>query len=299
MHVKLLCPFQVVVGSWLDLFRSVYCDQVAPSGGECRPRGVYRGLRSPAAFARPDLSVDPAVFTTAADARQLASSAGSRGERRPRGKHCGRRSPCSHICWPTRWREIRSISAISKYADRHRNLPGSRCFARPADFRCQFGNVKPPRLRAYTCIYQHVSPTTHSISHSAPTHVRGCFATLFALEGAPAAVFTAGSTLTPMEGASAAVFTAGSTLTPLEGALAAVFTAGSTLTPLEGAPAAVFTAGSCSPPRRGFFGLFATLETPDAGSLGASMGFSALRPRLVRPAGIVDVSKGRLHGLVW
>ena len=68
---------------------------------------------------------------------------------------------------------------------------------------------------------------------------------------------------------------------------------------LEGAPAAVFTAGSCSPPRRGFFGLFATLETPDAGSLGASMGFSALRPRLVRPAGIVDVSKGRLHGLVW
>ena len=60
----------------------------------------------------------------------------------------------------------------------------------------------------------------------------------------------------------------------------AVFTAGSTLTPLEGAPAAVFTAGSCSPPRRGFFGLFATLETPDAGSLGASMGFSALRPRL-------------------
>ena len=110
VHVKLLCLFQVVVGSWLDLFRSVYCDQVAPSGGECRPRGVYRGLRSPAAFARPDLSVDPAVFTTAADARQLASSAGSRGERRPRGKHCGRRSPCSHICWPTRWREIRSIS---------------------------------------------------------------------------------------------------------------------------------------------------------------------------------------------
>ena len=99
--------------------------------------------------------------------------------------------------------------------------------------------------------------------------------------------------------APAAVFTAGSTLTPMEGASAAVFTAGSTLTPLEGAPAAVFTAGSCSPPRRGFFGLFATLETPDAGSLGASMGFSALRPRLVRPAGIVDVSKGRLHGLVW
>ena len=85
----------MVVGSWLDLFRSVYCDQVAPSGGECRPRGVYRGLRSPAAFARPDLSVDPAVFITAADARQLASSAGSRGERRPRGKHCGRRSPFS------------------------------------------------------------------------------------------------------------------------------------------------------------------------------------------------------------
>ena len=80
-----------------------------------------------------------------------------------------------------------------------------------------------------------------------------------------------------------------------------MFTAGSTLTPMEGAPAAVFTAGSCSPPvpRRGFFGLFATLETPDGGSLGASMGFSALRPRLVRPAGIVDVSKGRLHGLVW
>ena len=110
VHVKLLCLFQVVVGSWLDLFRSVYCDQVAPSGGECRPRGVYRGLRSPAALASPVLSVDPAVFTTAADARQLASSAGSRGERRPRGKHCGRRSPCSHICWPTRWREIRSIS---------------------------------------------------------------------------------------------------------------------------------------------------------------------------------------------
>ena len=80
-----------------------------------------------------------------------------------------------------------------------------------------------------------------------------------------------------------------------------MFTAGSTLTPMEGAPAAVFDAGSCSPPipRRGFFGLFATLETPDGGSLGASMGFSALRPRLVRPAGIVDVSKGRLHGLVW
>ena len=74
VHVKLLCLSLVVVGSWLDLFRSVYCDQVAPSGGECRPRGVYRGLRSPAAFARPDLSVDPAVFTTAADARQLASS---------------------------------------------------------------------------------------------------------------------------------------------------------------------------------------------------------------------------------
>ena len=37
VHVKLLCLFQVVVGSWLDLFRSVYCDQVAPSGGECRP----------------------------------------------------------------------------------------------------------------------------------------------------------------------------------------------------------------------------------------------------------------------
>ena len=53
VHVKLLCLFQVVVGSWLDLFRSVYCDQVAPSGGECRPRGVYRGLRSPAAFAGP------------------------------------------------------------------------------------------------------------------------------------------------------------------------------------------------------------------------------------------------------
>ena len=76
VHVKLLCLSLVVVGSWLDLFRSVYCDQGAPSGGECRPRGVYRGLRSPAAFARPNLSVDPAVFTTAADARQLASSAG-------------------------------------------------------------------------------------------------------------------------------------------------------------------------------------------------------------------------------
>ena len=141
------------------------------------------------------------------------------------------------------------------------------------------------RFQALHLHIQHVSPITHSIAHSAQTHVRGffrLFATLFALEGAPAAVFTAGSTLTPMEGASAAVFTAGSTLTPL-----------------EGAPAAVFTAGSCSPPRRGFFGLFATLETPDAGSLGASMGFSALRPRLVRPAGIVDVSKGRLHGLVW
>ena len=72
VHVKLLCLSLVVVGSWLDLFRSVYCDQGAPSGGECRPRGVYRGLRSPAAFARPDLSVDPAVFTTAADARQKA-----------------------------------------------------------------------------------------------------------------------------------------------------------------------------------------------------------------------------------
>ena len=52
VHVKLLCLFQVVVGSWLDLFRSVYCDQVAPSGGECRPRGVYRGLRSPAALVK-------------------------------------------------------------------------------------------------------------------------------------------------------------------------------------------------------------------------------------------------------
>ena len=107
VHVKLLCLSLVVVGSWLDLFRSVYCDQGAPSGGECRPRGVYRGLRSPAAFARPGLSVDPAVFTTAADARQLASLAGSRGERRPRGKHCGRRSlqgkqrgeAATYVCW--------------------------------------------------------------------------------------------------------------------------------------------------------------------------------------------------------
>ena len=72
VHVKLLCLFQVVVGSWLDLFRSVYCDQVAPSGGECRPRGVYRGLRSPAALASPVLSVDPAVF----DSLQAQPAAG-------------------------------------------------------------------------------------------------------------------------------------------------------------------------------------------------------------------------------
>ena len=69
--------------------KGVGCDLFVASGrplrGECRPRGVYRGLRSPAALASPVLSVDPAVFTTAADARQLASLAGSRGERRPRG----------------------------------------------------------------------------------------------------------------------------------------------------------------------------------------------------------------------
>ena len=78
--------------------KGVGCDLFVASGrplrGESRPRGVYRGLRSPAALASPVLSVDPAVFTTAADARQLASSAGSRGERRPRGKLCGRRSTC-------------------------------------------------------------------------------------------------------------------------------------------------------------------------------------------------------------
>ena len=60
--------------------KGVGCDLFVASGrplrGECRPRGVYRGLRSPAALASPVLSVDPAVFTTAADARQLASSAG-------------------------------------------------------------------------------------------------------------------------------------------------------------------------------------------------------------------------------
>ena len=59
--------------------KGVGCDLFVASGrplrGECRPRGVYRGLRSPAAFARPDLSVDPAVFTTAADARQKAQQA--------------------------------------------------------------------------------------------------------------------------------------------------------------------------------------------------------------------------------
>ena len=59
--------------------KGVGCDLFVASGrplrGECRPRGVYRGLRSPAALASPVLSVDPAVFTTAADARQLASSA--------------------------------------------------------------------------------------------------------------------------------------------------------------------------------------------------------------------------------
>ena len=48
--------------------KGVGCDLFVASGrplrGECRPRGVYRGLRSPAALASPVLSVDPAVFTT-------------------------------------------------------------------------------------------------------------------------------------------------------------------------------------------------------------------------------------------
>ena len=56
----------------------------------------------------------------------------------------------------------------------------------------------------------------------------------------------------------------------------------------------------------GFVGLFATLfdfETPDVGSMGASMAVAALRLRLPRPrprpTGIVDVSYSGLPELKW